>query len=191
MLDAEPIEQTIRLEPYREIDFVGRRYLFRKVPEVGWRFFPQPDYMKSTETMVIILQRKTSVGDVPFMTTAEVSGGRDSGENSRNVRIVPGTYDVMVNILDRSKIYIPGDSPIEFNHTNPYMAGGAHIATWTLTEDMLNNAEAIQFNGYDYDLAGVLPETSRKLEDVSYPADFDANTQQYVSYLTPKIVYRS
>jgi hypothetical protein len=189
--EGSSVLREFRLEPYREINFVGRRYLFRKVPGVGWQFYDDADNLRTTENMAITLMRHQNVGNTKFMVTAEVLGGRDPGDMAKNVRIVPGTYEVRVYLTTRDTIYIPGDNPMAFNKTNPFMEGGAHIASWTLTPEMLDNAEAIQFNAYAYDLYGVIPETSRSIEDVAMPADIDANTAAYKTYLTPKIIYRS
>jgi hypothetical protein len=138
--------------------------------------------------MVINLNRKQFMGDGRFHVVSEVAGGRDPGDRARDVTIIPGTYEVNVQVMTRDTIYIPGDPPTVYNDTNPLMVGGVRLESWSLTEDMLKNAKAIQFNAYVYDLAGVLPESARTLEDTSLPINLVENTQRYLTILKPKII---
>jgi hypothetical protein len=102
-------EQTVNivLEPYRFVDVNTMKWLIKKHGATKWEMDTEaPAHPEKDENTLIMLRRKTNDLEEPFMTTAEICGGLMKAkipcgspprDNSKNIKILPGKYDVSIS----------------------------------------------------------------------------------------------
>jgi len=207
---------TIILEPYRKIDISTMKWLIKKQGPNNWeldtasKVHPERD-----EETMIIMEKQTQNLEEPFTAMASVCGGLNKAkipcgtppkDNSKNIRILPGKYNVKIYnfrypqpavIIPKDKrcvhagplkdpkcYYIPEENII-FDKAQPLPTGTAEFEL-ELTKDQLDSAEEITFN-YLYFALDKLPKSNRKIEDLDQISRMAQYSELYRTYLEPEI----
>jgi len=170
------------------------------------------------ENTIIMLERQEDEFEEPVTVFGEVCGapaakagipcGTSPSDTSKGVILYSGKYhvtiysfmypspDLVIPPERRKYSRGPGRSPkrvwvppkeIVFNKDKPLMSGYAEF-DWTITEEQLRTAKAIEFTYINYALDKVLPASRRKVEDLEVMGDMMSYSEQYKELLTPVII---
>jgi len=210
-------KQTIELtlEPYRFIDFKTMKWLIKKQGQSNWQIdetgtaHPEKD-----EQTMIMLDKQTEPLEEPFRTTAQICGGTikakipcgdPAKDNSENIRILPGKYNVKIYNFryPQPNVIIPPDKRcfdsgpysepkcidlpkenIVFDKKNPLPTGTAEFEI-EITKDNLDSSDTITFY-YPYFALDKLPKSNRKIEDLEELGKMQEYSKIYRKYLEPK-----
>lgn len=174
---------TTCIYPYHAVNFSIGKIKLQKNPAY---YFPGETWLINdtrayphgkNESSTIFLTRKGSEYDEKFTAVAEVYGddpNAPDNEMSRNVKLVPGKYEVKINTITypEKPVIIPPENRckkinsrncdcslvpetnITFNYTNPINSGNT-VLNWTLKPDDLYNSSEISFRVAYFDLEGV------------------------------------
>jgi len=194
VLNDQDTQAEIKLEPYRYRNFAAKKYLLSKGP-TEWSLDAEKTITQAQDEDTIIMLRKQGTRFVPdFSAYGEVCGmpgamstaacGSPPEDNSKDIALVPGQYDVMIFSAKyaqpsieippdlrsagsgwaREEFYIPED-PIIFDKDNPFPGGFANFK-WNLTAEQLDSGDTIEFYYLQVALDKI-PKNRRKIEDLS------------------------
>ncbi|MEM4263600.1 MAG: hypothetical protein QW666_01740 [Candidatus Woesearchaeota archaeon] len=217
VIDDKPAEATIELMPYTIVDFTAKKWLLKK--GVEWSLdTTAPHNQDADENTLVIMRRKTeSPDDVQFSVFAEICGrpgaqtpaacGTPQEDISKGIKIIPGKYEVKIYSFKypKPKLVIPKDKriiplpwgrkeyyvpeeDIVFDETSPFPSGFAEFEL-EIKPEQLEHMNAIEI--YYINIAlDKLPESLRKIEDLSVMGKAKAYSQEYRKLLEPKYYRR-
>lgn len=194
----------IRLEPLRARNIKINKIMFKKPSKDSeeWTIAGEGP-LKPKQEATIILKKEKLPGEQEQMQVAFLSGDQDqqqldditSAAITRNITVVPGTYNVDVMLIDKNTIEIPEETrtmgallishdftipSIVFNESAPFLLGGLK-GDFTITDD-IDNTDTIVLNVAAFEL-GEIPADWRKLEDLEIMAQIENYTERYRSRL--------
>ena len=189
----------MRLQPYRRINVSINKIKFTK-PTTGnttntsaW-IKSGEGALKQNQEATIILTKNLAGGQNDLVQVATVNNENQSSE----MELVPGVYEVEIILLDRNTIVIPEEEReieiigslytqdytmprFEFNESTPWLLGGLS-GNFTLTEN-IDTANSIVINVVAFEMGEILPETRRQIEDLEVISLVSNYTDNYKSQL--------
>lgn len=191
---------------YMEIDVKIKKYIITKVPMVqtiatssgpmnvtyyGWTFMPSAVSLDTYDHAIALFTRRSDTGELPFTTVADDIGDPNVEDNSKNMRIIPGRYDIEIFISNKDEMVIPEDeicvdiagidikcTDLEeqrFNEEKPFFSGTTKINNVVISSTDLRNNNLMTLYAGAVDLR-LVPSGSRKHKD----ADKATNIDPYV-----------
>ncbi len=144
----------------------------------------------------------------PF-NKASIPCGTPPGDTSKDVRIYPGDYHVTIHSFHypspdlkippekrcvkykighrkRTKCFRVPPQDIVFNTEKPLISGYAEF-DWSVSDEQLRSAKAIEFSYINFGLEKVQPPSERKIEDLEIMGRLFTYSEQYLDLLKPKI----
>jgi hypothetical protein len=182
---------SVALEPFRYKKFEVRKKRVVKTAD-GWKFNNNPVDLDIEEQATITLKRKGTINEEEFQTIGEYKGNQTEPSE---IKILPGRYDINIQLLSDKKIVIPEQTrkvgswwneqeytipKTEFNGSFP--SGGLKIE-YTFTADDLGKDKIVLY-AVSPDIAGI-PESSRVIEDLEQISKVDEYSLIYSSALKP------
>jgi len=192
-LDRSEVLDDLILNPMKEIPFVMKKNKVVKTSN-GWQFQTTSIPLDNNEEAMITLTRKGAVEDEEFFSSADIRGNQTNG----TLRIVPGVYDIDIQLLTEGDLVIPERKEkvdtglfsektitypkIDFNYST-YPSGGLKLE-YTFTKEDLAKNKLILY-AVNPDIAGI-PESARKIEDLDQMYQVENYSEKYSSSLKPR-----
>lgn len=182
---------SVSLEPFRYKPFEVRKKKVVKTAD-GWRFNNNPVDLDTEEQATVTLKRKGTINEEEFQTIGEYNGNQ---AEPSEIKIMPGRYDINIQLLSDKKIVIPEQTRkvgswwneqeytiprTEFNGSFP--SGGLKLEYTFTAEDI--EKDKIVLYAVSPDIAGI-PESSRVIEDLEQVSKVEEYSIIYSSALNP------
>ncbi|MEM4239926.1 MAG: hypothetical protein QXM31_02740 [Candidatus Woesearchaeota archaeon] len=170
-----------------------------------------------TENTMIMLERKPLAAEEQVTIMSDVCGspaakakipcGDPPTDTSKGVNMYSGDYHVTIYSFNypspdliippdkrcfsqgfgrRKCVWVP-EEPIVFSKEKPYISGYAEF-DWTITEDELKSAKAIEFTYLNFALDKLIPASNRKIEDLDVMGELFGYAGQYKDLLSPMVI---
>lgn len=193
-LDQSEDLGDIAFEPLRTREL---RVMKKPLVKTGssWVFAPeQARDLAPKEYAILSFKQVLDGGKYGYQTVAQVSSG--GPDDVFNVSLVPGVYEVRIDIFSNQKLVIEPDKresggeeyyvPEEAMELDSYVAGGlvAGDSTGFLRiTDALDDAQTIVFSAVGFDLAGV---SNLKIEDLEQMSKIEEYSRKFYDHLQPR-----
>lgn len=203
-LDQDLTTDNVYLYKFKDIEFDLKKKKVNKETRLryprgtirGWFFNSAPLPLDDNEEALITLTRKGSPGDAEHFAFAEFRG---SETTHGNISLVPGLYEVSINLLLDENITIPEDEICypagflglgeecedipEINISAPFPSGGLKF-DYEFTEEDLQK-DKVTFYAVNPDIAGI-EESQRVIEDLEEISKIEEYSARYNSSLRPR-----
>ena len=208
---TEPKEAHLVMHDYMEKDIKVMKYKFTKtcitsnqsgfpIPSCSWNLGTVPVELTPKEEAVVTMKLNTQPGEIPFTTFADYSGDPSVEDASKNMRIIPGAYDIDIAIMTKEKIVIPEDEvctdvigieiscedidAVEFGEDKPLFSGGANLKRVPLNPLQLHSNDIIVLYAVTIAFEDMLPSL-RKHKDLGKIGEIESYSETYKSMLMP------
>lgn len=199
----------IKLEPYRSVGVRADKYqLLKSSEQGGWTFSSQASPLGDKEEAIITLNKKVSSGEQGYTVLADLIGSETtrtepcSGEIKKEIstiELVPGDYAVNIVILSYDNITIPaerretGSWPFTEKYTVPEMVFDCENPLpisqinfdWHVEAKDIDADKVLNFYSVVADFKEI-PESWRKIEDISEITETQNYAQTYRSLINPR-----
>ena len=192
---------ALQIQPLTTYNLTLKRYKIEKQND-GWTLQTLPSALSNQEEAMIVLTRKSELGEEVFSAVAYMHGDSELDQTfggHTDVQIIPGKYDVSITTMLRPYspiIFQPKEicvgpickdmpeNDIQFNSTDALPIGGADFE-WTARPQDLQYAKTIEFYSIDYDIENTDTD-SLAIEDIGLAGNKEQNSKAYLSLLTPQ-----